>query len=333
MPPASKKRSTEPISLTHPDLLEEWYYTKNNILGFDPHKLTHGSHKKVWWRCQTCSREWQSVLSSRSRGVGCPYCTSRIVCEDNCLANNDPNGICEEWHPTKNVYIKDDKKHNGFSNLNSPNLRVEVNLTPYDVTKKSRKQVWWLCKQGHEWQAVISSRAGNNRGCPYCCNQKVCDDNCLANNDKHGICEEWYYEKNVYLKQGLKIDLTPNDVTKSSDKKVWWQCNKCNGEWQATIHNRSNGTGCPYCSGLKAWEDNCLANNDPHGICEEWHWEKNVYFKQGLKTVLTPNDVNKGSTKIVWWKCKAKGHEWQAKIRSRTEGTSCPVCYNESRKK
>lgn len=32
---------------------------------------------------------------------------------------------------------------------------------------RARRKVWWLCEQGHKWQAVIGSRS-RGRGCPYC---------------------------------------------------------------------------------------------------------------------------------------------------------------------
>jgi hypothetical protein len=36
-----------------------------------------------------------------------------------------------------------------------------------DVTPNSDKKVWWKCKKGHEWQAIIGSRNRGN-GCPVC---------------------------------------------------------------------------------------------------------------------------------------------------------------------
>ena len=52
--------------------------------------------------------------------------------------------LAMEWHPTKN----------GF-------LRLE------DVTEGLDHQVWWICKQGHEWQATAKSRM-KGAGCPLC---------------------------------------------------------------------------------------------------------------------------------------------------------------------
>jgi hypothetical protein len=35
------------------------------------------------------------------------------------------------------------------------------------VTPGSNKKVWWTCKKGHVWNAMINLRNRNNN-CPYC---------------------------------------------------------------------------------------------------------------------------------------------------------------------
>jgi len=52
------------------------------------------------------------------------------------------------------------------------------------------------------------------------------------------LAKEWHPARNG--------SLTPKDVTAKSSKKVWWICSKGH-EWEATVANRSNGTGCPHC--------------------------------------------------------------------------------------
>lgn len=122
------------------------------------------------------------------------------------------------------------------------------------------------------------------------------------------LIKEWNYTKNG--------DLTPKDLTVSSGKKVWWKCNK-EHEWEATIGNRhNNGSGCPYCAGKKACQDNCLKTINPK-LAKEWHPIKNGN--------LTAEDVMPGSGKKVWWICE-KGHEWEAKINNRNNGNGCPYC-------
>ena len=57
-----------------------------------------------------------------------------------------------------------------------------------------------------------------------------------------GVAKEWHPTKN-----GL---LTPNEVTNSSAKKVWWTCLFCSHSWNCIISNRTKEvrpTGCPQC--------------------------------------------------------------------------------------
>ena len=61
-----------PISVSHPNLLNEWDYHLNEIR---PDKLSHGSSKKVFWRCQI-NHSWQASIYTRSKGHGCPFCRS-----------------------------------------------------------------------------------------------------------------------------------------------------------------------------------------------------------------------------------------------------------------
>lgn len=107
------------------------------------------------------------------------------------------------------------------------------------LTIGSGKQVWWICKDGHpSYEATCPNRIKRNSGCPYCTNQKVYEGNSLATLSPH-IAAEWNYEKNR--------DLTPNDVTNGSGKKVWWLC-KYGHEWEAAINPRTKkGVGCPEC--------------------------------------------------------------------------------------
>ena len=128
------------------------------------------------------------------------------------------------------------------------------------------------------------------------------------------LAQEWNYEKNGKL--------TPASVMPSSNKKVWWKCQK-NHEWQTTINSRNSGVGCPYCSNKKVLIGyNDLQTINPK-LAKEWNDEKNGD--------LTPKQFTAKSGKKVWWKCE-KGHEWQADIYSRNKGTGCPQCAKEKRK-
>ena len=54
-------------------------------------------------------------------------------------------------------------------------------------------------------------------------------------------------------------------------------------------------------------------------IAREWHPTKNGD--------LTPEQVNKASRKVVWWKCeKGPDHEYEMSISMKRKGQGCPIC-------
>ncbi len=58
----------------NPSLISEWDAYKNGDL--TPYNLTYGSNKRVWWKCTDCKNEWFTSLKYRSKGIGCPVCSS-----------------------------------------------------------------------------------------------------------------------------------------------------------------------------------------------------------------------------------------------------------------
>jgi DNA-directed RNA polymerase subunit RPC12/RpoP len=60
------------LQTIHPALAIEWNYEKN--IGQTPAEVMPNSNKKVWWKCKTCSYEWESIIANRSKGHGCPQC-------------------------------------------------------------------------------------------------------------------------------------------------------------------------------------------------------------------------------------------------------------------
>lgn len=187
----------------------------------------------------------------------------------------------------------------------------EVNDREFDsYGPNSNKKVWWKCSLGHSWEASFSNRyksKADTNGCPYCVGRKVSDTNCLAMTHNH-LALEWHPIKN---------ELSPNNITAGSNKKVWWKCSK-NHEWDATVNSRSKGTGCLHCNGKTTADGNTLADKFPNLILE-WHPTAN--------DELTPSDVTPVSDKKVWWICSKNKHEYQAKIGNRTKNeTGCPFC-------
>jgi len=203
------------LATTHPKLAKEWHPTKNGDL--TPRDIISGSNKKFWWKCNVADdHEWQATSNDRSVGTNCPCCDGKKTVLSNCLATTNPE-IAKQWHPTKNG-----------------------NSTPFDLTSKSGKRIWWKCdkEDDHEWVSQMATRS-NHPKCPCCIGQKVVPSNCLATTNPK-LAKEWHPTKNG--------DFTPNDTTVGSHKTAWWKCDKADDhEWKTAISNRKYNE-CPYCT-------------------------------------------------------------------------------------
>lgn len=273
------------------DLVLEWHPTKNGTLTLAD--FTESSAKKVWWKCSKDFRhEWESRVFARTKqSQGCPYCKGKKVLPEDSMAVKFPH-LLESWDCQKN------------------------NIDPNTVHCKSAKKVWWKCEKGHEYQARVfhrttGGRNGKGTGCPYCSNQKPCDDNSVLKFP--GALDMWCYAKN---------EIQPDEIVVGSRTKVWWKCPQAEDhEWMASPRERFiKGFGCPFCSGHRLSIATCIAVTHP-SVAAEWHPIKNGD--------LTPKDVTRCSQKKVWFQClNDPSHEWQTRVEARTRlnNTQCPFC-------
>lgn len=120
--------------------------------------------------------------------------------------------VAIEWHTTKNFP-----------------------LTPRNFTAKTDTKVWWICDEGHEWEAKIADRTPSHdnkilgHGCPYCSGHRVTTLNSISSRFPDFICE-WHATKN-----GTK---TADDISYGNrTTTIWWVCD--NGhEWSSTANKR-----------------------------------------------------------------------------------------------
>lgn len=125
-----------------PTVAAEWHPTKNKVAASE---IVAGSHDKAWFVCPLGHEFFMQIKhrTLRSPAQNCPTCMNKtILVGFNDLAFTDP-AIAAEWHPTKNG-----------------------DLTPEQVTAGSSKRAWWLCADGHDWQAAVRDR--RRFACPTC---------------------------------------------------------------------------------------------------------------------------------------------------------------------
>ena len=112
-------------------------------------------------------------------------------------------------------------------------------------------------------------------------------------------------------------------IAAKSSRRLWWRCQRCGHEWQATVGSRAAGSGCPACDRQRkrgprtVGRERSLQASHPE-LAAEWHPTRN--------RELNPADVSPGSKHRAWWCCAACGHQWQAAVNNRARGSGCPVC-------
>lgn len=182
-------------------------------------------------------------------------------------------------------------------------------LTAAKLSSGLKDKVWWQCTRGHEWEAAVRSRAAGT-GCPVCAHTTVAPERSLAQRNPDLLAE-------VHPWRNPGLD--PAALAAGSSRKLWWQC-RDGHEWEARVHTRTRGSGCPICARRHVDPERTLAQVQP-GLAQELHPSRNP----GLNATT----LAAGSNGRVWWQCP-RGHEWQARPRDRVAGTGCPTCVRSA---
>jgi len=141
-------RKCNSVAQTVIDKFGERYFNthwhKDNTL--DPWKISFGSIKHLV-KIQCSNKDYhvyEQVVSSFSKGVGCPYCINRKVHPNVSLAAIYPD-IVNRW-----------------SNKN--------NKTPYEYSPHSEKKVWFKCPSGQhdDYLQKVANAANYDFRCPKC---------------------------------------------------------------------------------------------------------------------------------------------------------------------
>lgn len=142
------KSFSGPVSETHPHLMGEWDFEKNEAIGLDPDQLTAGSEKRPHWKCVQ-GHEWVATLKNRTlRKSGCAKCigrTQKHKRKKKSLFESNPE-LVEFWDDAANDLA-------GFDHRK--------------ITAGSSIRAFWVCEKGHKWSAVVKSLARGIR-CPDC---------------------------------------------------------------------------------------------------------------------------------------------------------------------
>ena len=211
------------LSVEFPELAAQWDYERNGDL--TPDKVTVGSNRIVWWKCDVCGNSYQKKIGNRTspakrktESKKCPICLGRVIIPGyNSLKARYPDIVEAEWDYERN------------------------DIDPDTIASHTNTKVWWICPQGHSYKSQVNNKVLQNGGnCPYCSSQRLSKEKSLGFINPE-LSKEWHPIKNAAL--------TPFDIFANHNKKVWWICPKCGHEWKAKVSNRNVGKrGCPKCA-------------------------------------------------------------------------------------
>lgn len=279
------------------DLLQYWDFSLN--IDFLPSQISPGVDIGVYWNCGKGHPSWKAPLYNITKlKQWCPYCSGRSPILENSFEKTFPI-MSTQFH-----YLKNPGK------------------MPRDYLPKSNEKIWWKCKNGHEWPAIVSTRTRDGKDRAIC---SMCTGR-IATPEKNLIVA--FPDALTDFNQNLNGFIDPYSLSVTSHYEILWQCGNGHQPWPSVVGNRTRGgkgplTPCPYCSGRLPTIENNLFAVYPE-VAKEWH--------PSLNGLLTPYDFLPRSGQEVWWLCE-KGHEWPAVIGSRTrvgKGTNCPFCNNRN---
>lgn len=204
------------IYISETPLIEEWDFEKNSLIGLDPTTTAHMSNKRAWWFNKDCGHSWDTVISRRSDGDGCVYCSNRRLLKGfNDFATRYPEHA-KDWSPENNIKV-DSFIMNG--------------TTKY----------LWVCRNGkHEHSYPMTAKhKARGQNCGICDGKTVLKGFNDFGSNFPELLKEWDYELN---------EISPFEITSYNFKAVHWICKESH-RWKVSLINRTNkGTGCPDCS-------------------------------------------------------------------------------------
>ena len=290
------------LATTHPDLTKDWDFARNGAL--TPTTVNAGSTRRTHWVCHKCGHAWSAKVCARSlAGSRCPACAGVTPVPGKNTLDLYPE-VAALWHPQRNG-----------------------TLQPAQIHAGSQRRYWWLCTEGHEWEApvqrVVASYKAVKRqkvtrpfGCSACVQSSRTPRQPLGQ-----VMPELLEEVDTNRHPNLDAIAT---LTTGSERKVWWVCARHQHCWQATVKSRVAGSGCPYCSNrrvLKGFND--LATTNPL-LAQCWH--------PTLNGSLTPDSITAKSRHKVHWICP-NGHYSVGSPMAKTTAPgivfSCRECLRE----
>lgn len=166
-------------------------------------------------------------------------------------------------------------------------------LRPEHVSRRSGKKVYWLCPKGHSFVRDVHSISHSK--CPACAKEEQYNNRFELTHPE--LLDEWDYEKN--------INISPEEITYGSGKKIWWKCKEGHPSWCAPITNRLNGCGCPICGRRKMQQRRYkrVAQYDLNGtFIKEWEGISVAEKELGIRHISSVCNGHRNKAGGFIWK-------------------------------
>jgi very-short-patch-repair endonuclease len=193
-------------------------------------------------------------------------------------------------------------------------------LNPEEVAISSHKKYWFDCKVcGHDYEQSVNNKTNSNSECPICSGRSLCGSLDCA------LClpKSCYIYRNIWSSNN---QLHPAEVAISSNTNFWFKCNVCVHDYKQSPSNKTNGKGCPYCSGQK--------------ICGYFTCifclPKSCYIYNDIwssRNKLLPEEISISNDKKFWFYCEVCSHDYIQRPSNKTnKNQGCPLCKNKTEK-
>ena len=187
---------------------------KNKI---NPRFLFFRSHEEYILHCKICDHEF--IRSLHAEGE-CPYCTRKKLCSLDCQFCFDMSFASIEY---------------------SKNWSPENRVTPREVFKNSdTKKYKFICSNCNHTFEALPNNISNHHFCPYCSNQKLCDNNFCITCFNKSLAS--HYDSKYF---SSKNNINPRMIFKGTASKYIFNCENCKEEYlMISSHFALGGQRC-----------------------------------------------------------------------------------------
>ena len=197
-------------------------WSKKNIV--NPRNIYKNTPDKYWFDCNICNHElFISLGHLENDKLHCIYCINQKLCD-----NKECKTCFEKSFASSDKAIYWSSKNN---------------VEPRTVFKSSENKYFFKCNScPHEFDMSLG-KIKSGSWCRFCANFKLCKkEDCKTCFDKSFATSD----KAIYWSS--KNILKPSNVFIKTPSKYYFNCNKCNKEFNSSLSHVSAGGWCPHCN-------------------------------------------------------------------------------------